>query len=69
MVEIKIQVNGDTRIVAQPQTVADLIETLLIPEAGLIVNYNDQLFKDSFDTLHLQNGDCIEFIHFMGGGS
>lgn len=69
MAEITLTVNGELFTFSSNQTLANLITFLCIPEAGLIVEYNETLYRDNFNTIQLQSGDVIDFIHFMGGGS
>ena len=68
MVEVTITVNGAPFPLKRQMTIADLIHDLLIPEHGLIVEYNGTLYKENFESFQLQSGDTVEFIHFMGGG-
>ena len=44
----------------------DFVEGLGVPE---IKTDDDFVDKDTFDTTTVKDGDSIEFLYFMGGGS
>ena len=68
---MKITVAGETKEVQAELTVAELIrqENVETPEY-VSVSVNDEFIKaDDFAVHKLQEGDVIEFMYFMGGGS
>ena len=68
---MKITVAGETKEVQADLTVAELIkqENVETPEY-VSVSVNDEFIKTGdFATHKLQEGDVIEFMYFMGGGS
>ena len=68
---MKITVAGETKDVQAELTVAELIkqENVETPEY-VSVSVNDEFIKsEDFATHKLQDGDVIEFMYFMGGGS
>ena len=68
---MKITVAGETKEVQAELTVAELIkqENVETPEY-VSVSVNDEFIKsEDFATHKLQDGDVIEFMYFMGGGS
>lgn len=68
---MKITVAGETKDVQAELTVAELIkqENVETPEY-VSVSVNDEFIKsEDFAAHKLQEGDVIEFMYFMGGGS
>ena len=68
---MKITVAGETKEVQAELTVAELIkqENVETPEY-VSVSVNDEFIKtEDFAAHKLQEGDVIEFMYFMGGGS
>lgn len=50
-------------------TVAQLLNHLELPEKKIAVERNREIVpKSTFDTAALSDGDCLEIIHFIGGG-
>ena len=68
---MKITVSGEVKEVQFDLTVAELIkqENVETPEY-ISVSVNDDFVKsEDFATHKLQEGDVVEFLYFMGGGS
>ena len=68
---MKITVAGETKEVQAELTVAELIkqENVETPEY-VSVSVNDDFIKtEDFAAHKLLDGDVIEFMYFMGGGS
>ena len=69
---MKLMVNGETKqLNSDSLTVADLLvaEGVEMPEM-VTVQYNGEFVeKDSYKKQALTEGDAIEFLYFMGGGS
>ena len=68
---MKITVGGEKKEVAEGLTVAELIvlEEVEMPEY-VTVSINEQFIERSaFESHVLQEGDEVEFLYFMGGGS
>ncbi|MBQ8164561.1 MAG: sulfur carrier protein ThiS [Clostridia bacterium] len=68
---MKITVSGEIKEVQAELTVAELIkqENVETPEY-ISVSVNDDFVKsEDFATHKLQEGDNVEFLYFMGGGS
>ena len=68
---MKITVAGELKEVAAELTVAELIkqENVETPEY-ISVSVNDEFVNSAdFATHKLQEGDVVEFLYFMGGGS
>jgi thiamine biosynthesis protein ThiS len=69
MSALEIIVNGESRRVPGPATVADLLRHLSLDPRTVVVELNRQIIRrpQLQDTL-LSEGDAIELVHFVGGG-
>lgn len=68
---MKITVAGETKEVKDGITIAELIglEKVEMPEY-VTVSVNEEFAdKDNYATQVLKEGDTVEFLYFMGGGS
>ena len=66
---MQIVVNGEPREVAQPLTVADLLDELNLPPRGVAVEVNLQIVpRARHAELRLQDGDRLEVVSLVGGG-
>lgn len=70
---MKITINGkETAIPANPdRTVDSLLEELDVSQRLYVtVELNGEVLdRPDFDTKSINEGDVIEFLYFMGGGS
>jgi len=67
---IHIQVNGERQTAPSGSTVAGLLEQLDIRSDRVAVELNFQILdRQNFDRQCLQEGDQVEIISFIGGGS
>ena len=68
---MKIIVAGELKEVAAELTVSELIEQENVETPEYIsVSVNDEFVNSAdFATHKLQEGDVVEFLYFMGGGS
>lgn len=68
---MKITVSGETKEVLNGLTVANLIEqeNVETPEYISVSVNDDFVNSEDFSTHKLQEGDIVEFLYFMGGGS
>ena len=70
---MKLQINGEVRefaIVSVPFTLAILIENLGMKADRVAVELNrDTAPRDSWSETPLKDGDQLEIVHFVGGGS
>ena len=63
-------VNGEKRSVAEETTVSQLLETLRIAPERVVVELNLTILKRAqHQSAVLQEGDHVEIVHFVGGGS
>lgn len=68
--EIQIHVNGQTRTWRNGATVADLLHELEIKAERVAVELNLEILdRATFDQRLLKDGDRVEILSFIGGGS
>lgn len=66
----QIQVNGESRKTGVGVTVADLLRELEIKPDRVAVELNLEILdRQEFERRNLSEGDRIEIISFMGGGT
>jgi thiamine biosynthesis protein ThiS len=68
---MKLQINGDEReFNISPLTLAALVETLGMKPDRVAVELNrDIVPRDRWSQTALNDGDRLEVVHFVGGGS
>jgi sulfur carrier protein len=67
---IKIYVNGEARTWRTGATVADLLQDLAIKTERVAVELNLEILDRAvFDQHMLKDGDRVEILGFIGGGS
>jgi thiamine biosynthesis protein ThiS len=67
---LRITLNGDRHEVAGPLTVTDLLAQLNIDARRVAVEHNLIVLKrDAFGATMVREGDEIEIVNFVGGGS
>jgi thiamine biosynthesis protein ThiS len=68
--DIEIFLNGETKRIPEGLTVARLVASLDLGSQGLAVEYNRKILrKENWDRQLISEGDHIEVVHFVGGGS
>lgn len=66
---IEITINGETRIIQHPATVADLLGTLSLDTRKVAVERNLEIVpRSAYADTALAAGDTLEIVHFIGGG-
>lgn len=66
---MRVYVNGESRELSGPLSLAELITQLDLPAARIAVELNRAVVRrKDWDTTMLQNDDRIEVVHFVGGG-
>lgn len=66
---MQILINGETRRFDAPMSVSALLEALELPAAKVAVERNLEIVpRSAFAETTLVDGDCIEIVHFVGGG-
>lgn len=69
MTEVTITLNGDSRLVPAPLSLAGLLAHLDLDARTVVVEQNRAIVRrpDLADTA-VVDGDVIELVHFVGGG-
>jgi thiamine biosynthesis protein ThiS len=69
MSQLEIMVNGETRRLAGPASVADLLRQLGLDARTVVVELNREIVRrPRLDVTPLADGDAVELVHFVGGG-
>lgn len=69
MSQLEIMVNGDSRQVPGPASVADLLRHLGLDPRTVVVELNREIVRrPRLDETALADGDTVELVHFVGGG-
>lgn len=68
---MKITVAGEAKEVKDDLTIAELIKQENVENPDYVtVSVNDEFAEsESFSSRELHDGDVVEFLYFMGGGS
>ena len=65
-----ITLNGDAHSVPGPLTITELLATLAIDPRRVAVEHNLVVVKRAaYDTTRIGEGDEVEIVNFVGGGS
>lgn len=65
-----VTVNGEQREIPDGMTVSQLLETLTIVPERVVVEVNLTILKRAqHPSMVLQDGDRVEIVQFVGGGS
>ena len=67
----KIYVNGDAQEVSLPLSVSELINNSNVQQPEMVsVQVNEEFAeREDWDSIQLKEGDKVDFLYFMGGGS
>jgi len=67
----KIYVNDEERQVSLPINVTELIRQLLVENPEMVSVQVNEAFaeRDDWDHIIIKEGDRVDFLYFMGGGS
>ena len=67
---MKITLNGDPFELPAPVTVSELLSQLQIDPRRVAIEHNLVVIKrNTFDTTRVAEGDQVEIVNFVGGGS
>ena len=67
--KIKIKINGKTRIIKEKTNIEKLVNILKIPIKKVAIELNQEIIdKKKLHKIMLRNNDCVEIVHFIGGG-
>jgi thiamine biosynthesis protein ThiS len=68
--QIRVHLNGEDRDVAAGLTVRGLLESLDLEPRLVVVERNREILSRSrYDEVEVHEGDTLELVHFVGGGS
>ncbi|MBR3456102.1 MAG: sulfur carrier protein ThiS [Bacteroidaceae bacterium] len=67
----KITVNGEVQEVSLPLSLTELIKQNDVQQPDMVsVQVNDDFVdRTEWDSLQINEGDSVDFLYFMGGGS
>lgn len=66
---MKIVVNGESREIAESNSLENLLSELALPEQRIAIELNRTVVrKKDWATTFINEGDRIEIVHFVGGG-
>lgn len=66
---IQVSVNGETVQIPAGSTIADLLERLSLDKTRVAVEHNLRVVpRAEHANLHLNHGDRLEIVTFVGGG-
>lgn len=67
----KITVNGEAQEVQLPLTLTELIKQNDVrqPEMVSVQVNEDFADRNEWDSIQIKEGDCVDFLYFMGGGT
>lgn len=67
----KITVNGESQEVQLPLSLTELIKQNDVQQPEMVsVQVNDDFVdRAEWDSLQIKEGDTVDFLYFMGGGS
>jgi sulfur carrier protein len=67
----KIYVNGDVQEVSLPLNVSELIKQSDVQQPDMVsVQVNEEFAeREDWETIQLKEGDKVDFLYFMGGGT
>jgi thiamine biosynthesis protein ThiS len=69
MSQLEIMVNGESRRVPGPASVADLLHHLGLDPRTVVVELNREIVRrPRLGQTALADGDTVELVHFVGGG-
>lgn len=64
-----MKINGKSMDIENNITIRDLISKLNLNKDKIVVEVNlNVVYKDNYDTFHLNENDKVEIISFVGGG-
>lgn len=66
---IEIRLNGDEREVPAGLSVQELLESLDLNPALVVVERNREILRrEGYGDVEVEPGDTLELVHFVGGG-
>jgi thiamine biosynthesis protein ThiS len=66
---LRVELNGEPKELAEGTTLLALVEQLsLAPERVAVELNRDVVRRPDWPATHLNDGDRVEIVHFVGGG-
>jgi thiamine biosynthesis protein ThiS len=67
---LRVYVNGEAKELSDHISLAELITQLNLPAGRIAVELNRNVVRrNDWSTTMLADGDSLEIVHFVGGGS
>ncbi len=67
--QVRVRLNGGDREIAAGLTVKELIESLDLHPAMVVVELNREILeRGRYEEVEVREGDSLELVHFVGGG-
>jgi thiamine biosynthesis protein ThiS len=67
---LQVQINGESREVPDQSTLDDLVSELALAPSRIAIELNQEVARrDKWSQTVLIEGDRIEIVHFVGGGT
>lgn len=67
---MRVQINGESREVRDQLTLSDLLSELSLTPARIAIELNGEVVRRTdWVKTFLAEGDRLEVVHFVGGGS
>jgi thiamine biosynthesis protein ThiS len=67
---LRVYVNGEAKELSDHISLAELISQLNLPAGRIAVELNRNVVRrNDWSTTMLADGDSLEIVHFVGGGS
>jgi thiamine biosynthesis protein ThiS len=67
---LRVYVNGEAKELSDPISLSELITQLNLPAGRIAVELNRNVVRrNDWSTTMLADGDSLEIVHFVGGGS
>lgn len=65
---MKLQINGETREINNPSTIADVVSNLDLTAAAVLVEHNGTALRRDEWSGQVSEGDRLEIIRIVAGG-
>ena len=66
---MEVRLNGEPRQIADPMTLADLLEEMGVGNRRVAIELNRAIVpRARYASTHLHTGDVVEVVQFVGGG-
>jgi len=67
---IRVHLNGEDREIPAGLSVRGLLEALALEPRLVVVERNREILsRGRYDEVQVREGDTLELVHFVGGGS